>query len=106
MDRIVVNGIEYVRAQPAVSPAPVIRRIPQPKMVERKCRCCRSKFLARAADVKRGWGLYCSKSCKAIKQEARTGQYRAFQEQRDSHEGGEFTNAHQFSNEEHDCNKD
>ena len=106
MDRIVVNGIEYVRAQPAVSVAPAIRRIPQPKMVERKCRCCRSTFWARAADVKRGWGMYCSKSCKAIRQEARTGQYQAHQERCDGHEGGEFTNAHQFSNEEHDCNKD
>lgn len=108
MDRIVVNGIEYVRAQPQKAAQNMVKRVPQPKMVERACKCCRVKFWARAADVKRGWGLYCSKSCKAIRQEARTGQYQAHQARRnrDGHEGGEFSNAHQFSNEEHDCNKD
>lgn len=44
-------------------------------MIERKCQCCGVKFTARKADVARGWGLFCSKRCKAIKQEARTGQY-------------------------------
>ncbi len=34
--------------------------------------------MAREADVKRGWGLFCSKSCKAIKQERRTGQHRKY----------------------------
>lgn len=29
----------------------------------------------RKADVKRGWGRFCSKACKAKEQEARTGQY-------------------------------
>lgn len=53
------------------------KRYPAPKMVERKCKCCRKPFQARAADVKRGWGLFCSKSCKAIKQEQRTGQFAA-----------------------------
>lgn len=33
-----------------------------------KCKCCKKPFTARVADRKRGWGLYCSKSCKAIKQ--------------------------------------
>lgn len=46
-----------------------------PEMVERKCQCCKTPFMARAADVKRGWARFCSKSCKAVKQEARTGQY-------------------------------
>lgn len=49
-------------------------------MVE--CTCanekCRKKFKAKAADRKRGWGLFCSKSCKAVRQEARTGQYARF----------------------------
>lgn len=44
-------------------------------MVEVKCKCCKQPFLARVADRKRGWGKFCSKSCKAIKQENRTGQY-------------------------------
>jgi hypothetical protein len=52
---------------------------PPPKMVDRKCAWCRKPFQAREADVKRGWGLYCSKSCKAKKQEKRTGQYASFQ---------------------------
>src|ERR1051326_6540317 len=45
--------------------------------VEVKCanKQCRKKFMARAADRARGWGKYCSKSCKAIHQENRTGQY-------------------------------
>jgi hypothetical protein len=37
---------------------------------------CRSEFDARPADVRRGWALYCSKSCKATVQESRTGQYK------------------------------
>lgn len=45
------------------------------KKIEVKCKCCKVPFLAREADVKRGWGKYCSKSCKAIKQEGRTGQF-------------------------------
>lgn len=106
MDRIIVNGIEYARVKESIPTRPTIKRIPQPKMVERKCKCCGSKFFARSADVKRGWGLYCSKSCKAIRQEARTGQYQRHQDREDSHGGMEFSNAHLFSNEDHDCNKD
>lgn len=33
--------------------------------------------MARAADVKRGWARFCSKSCKAMEQEKRTGQHAA-----------------------------
>ena len=40
-----------------------------------KCACCGDPFTARVADRARGWARYCSKSCKAKKQEARTGQY-------------------------------
>ncbi len=50
-----------------------------------KCRCG-AVFLARVADIKRGWGKYCSKSCKAKEQEERTGQYASHlyrQERRD-----------------------
>ena len=39
---------------------------------------CRTEFEARIADRKRGWARYCSKSCKAIAQERRTGQYAEF----------------------------
>ena len=34
--------------------------------------------MARQADVNRGWGNFCSKSCKAAKQEKQTGQYARF----------------------------
>ena len=44
-------------------------------MVSRHCRQCKSPFEARLSDVKRGWGKFCSKSCKAKEQEERTGQY-------------------------------
>lgn len=39
--------------------------------VEVACACCGNKFMARVADRKRGWGKYCSKSCKAMKQKQR-----------------------------------
>lgn len=45
-----------------------------------KCAGCGDPFVARTADRKRGWARFCSKSCKARKQEARTGQHRAYLE--------------------------
>jgi len=76
---------------------------------EYACLRCKQPFIARTADRKRGWARYCSKSCKASRQERITGQHAAYQDRRqhrcDGHEGGEFTNAHQFSNEDHDCSK-
>lgn len=50
------------------------------------CKCCGQLFTARTADRARGWALYCSKRCKAIKQESRTGQYAAYKSRAD--EGG------------------
>lgn len=44
-----------------------------PAMVTVKCKTCKTPFQARVAGRKRGWGLYCSKSCKAIKQTQVTG---------------------------------
>lgn len=46
-------------------------------MKERKCLECQKIFMARTADIKRGWAKFCSKSCKAKEQESRTGQYYA-----------------------------
>jgi len=43
-----------------------------------KCGCNRTKEV-RTSDVKRGWGKFYSKSCKARHQEQRTGQHKAFQ---------------------------
>ncbi len=41
--------------------------------VQVKCQRCQQPFTARVADRKRGWGKFCSKSCKVIKQTQRTG---------------------------------
>lgn len=43
------------------------------KMVEVKCEHCKNPFEARVADRKRGWGKFCSKSCKAKRQAKITG---------------------------------
>lgn len=43
-----------------------------------KCKTCGLPFEGRVADRKRGWARFCSKSCKAIKQERRTGQHAAY----------------------------
>lgn len=51
--------------------------MPRGSKVERKCanRSCGIPIFPRAADVARGWGRFCSKSCKASAQEASTHQY-------------------------------
>lgn len=49
-----------------------------------QCQACGCTFTARTADRARGWARFCSKSCKARKQEARTGQHSAYQERRDA----------------------
>lgn len=46
-------------------------------MVDVKCKGCGIIFQARVADVKRGWGKFHNKSCKATVQEQRTGQHAA-----------------------------
>ena len=48
------------------------------KTCECKCARCGVMFTARVADRKRGWARFCSKSCKAIKQEQRTHQNREY----------------------------
>lgn len=40
-------------------------RTPQPAMVDRQCLHCNSSFQATASAVRRGWGTYCGKPCKA-----------------------------------------
>ncbi len=37
-------------------------------MIDRKCKNCKKWIQVRSADIKRGWGKFCSKSCKAKKQ--------------------------------------
>ncbi|PVY62214.1 hypothetical protein C7440_1707 [Pusillimonas noertemannii] len=68
------------------------------KTVTVKCKACQSPFEARVADRRRGWGRFCSKSCKAIHQERRSGQYRDWLNGADPDHNPEFSNAHQFDN--------
>ena len=52
-------------------------------MTEITCACgCNRKKEVRTADVKRGWGKFFNKSCKAREQERRTGQYAKFKRKR------------------------
>jgi len=37
--------------------------------IKRICEHCNKEFIAKQADVVRGWAKFCSKSCKAYKQE-------------------------------------
>lgn len=46
--------------------------------MERKCDWCKHSYTADMRNVKRGWGLCCSKSCAAKKREKRTGAYSKF----------------------------
>lgn len=48
-------------------------------MVKRSCEECGKAFNAKPADIRRGWAKFCSKRCKARKQERRTGQYASLQ---------------------------
>jgi hypothetical protein len=50
------------------------------KMVTKNCQWCKQSHTVRAADLARGWGKFCSKSCKASAQEKRTGQYAKYQD--------------------------
>ena len=82
-----------------------------PSMKEITCKCgCGRKKMVRTADIKRGWGKFYDKSCKAKHQERRTGQHKAYLNRAQEYSGDdddlEFSDAHLFSNEEHDCNKD
>lgn len=49
-------------------------------MVDCKCKWCKAPMRVRAADRARGWGKFCSKSCKAKEQEKRTGQHAKHQD--------------------------
>lgn len=60
-------------------------------MIERKCARCKAPMTVRKADVARGWGRFCSKSCKAIKQEQRTGQFSEYKSRQERSEYGPAT---------------
>ena len=73
---------------------------PRGKKVDQTC-ACGAVFKARVADVKRGWGLSCSKACAAKKREReldrKGNQPRGEQNLEDS---TTFQNAHLFDNTE------
>ncbi|WP_317915040.1 hypothetical protein [Cupriavidus sp. TKC] len=72
-----------------------------------KCKVCKKEFTAKVADRKRGWAKCCSKSCAAIRRTRQNGGYQpARREVFGDEEQHLFADAHLFSNEEHDCNKD
>jgi hypothetical protein len=48
------------------------------QMIEKQCKCCKQPISVRLADHKRGWGNFCSKSCKAKVQEQKNGQHKAY----------------------------
>ena len=84
---------------------------PKSQLIERSCKWCGKLFMAKRADVKRGWAKCCSKSCSASFREKkldrfgfRSGGGGTFESR--FHEAETFSDAHLFSNEEHDCNKD
>jgi hypothetical protein len=47
-------------------------------MVTKNCTNCKKSHDVRQADVNRGWGKFCSKSCKAKTQERNNGQHAAY----------------------------
>lgn len=53
--------------------------------IKRSCEWigCGKTFYAKTADVKRGWGRFCCKRCKAMEQESRTGQNARYLERRE-----------------------
>ncbi len=80
------------------------------KMVDTPCKWCGCNMSVRAADVARGWGRFCSKSCKAKNQEKKNGQYKAFMNGRgvsnlhperlkDYQHGEHLDDVHPFSSE-------
>lgn len=49
------------------------------------CQRCNKEFEARVADRNRGWARFCSKSCKAAKQESKTGWHREYQQHKENY---------------------
>lgn len=56
-----------------------------------QCKCCGQPFTARTADRARGWARFCSKSCKAKKQEQHTHASRDYHQMRSAMARGDGT---------------
>lgn len=62
----VAEEVKKQLAASGVLRAAVQKQKPRGRMVDKICKCgCGVKFKARDADIKRGWGLFSSKSCAA-----------------------------------------
>lgn len=71
-----------------------------PSMTEITCKCgCRRKKLVRTSDVKRGWGKFYSKSCKARKQSRENWHERDIEADRLALEQYYIDSLHPFSSE-------
>lgn len=66
------------------------------KKITVKCKNCGKSFEVRVSDVKRGWGKYCSKSCKAKYQEKKTGQYKDYINRNHKHNIHDDADEHEF----------
>lgn len=64
------DAIKAKRAQTVVAPVkPVVARKPANGSTVKMICHCKAEYTAREADLKRGWGLSCSKRCSAIRRE-------------------------------------
>jgi hypothetical protein len=63
-DAAVARQVQAELAKLGITTTPKTRNEPRGLMVSVKCKCG-DIFQARKADRDRGWGRYCSKSCKA-----------------------------------------
>jgi len=49
-------------------------------MIERNCKSCKKIFMAKSADIARGWAKCCSKSCAASMTNKKTGNFARFKQ--------------------------
>ncbi|WGH49787.1 hypothetical protein [Alishewanella phage vB_AspM_Slickus01] len=70
-DAVAAEVKRQLSLQVSRKPVAVINNNLKPKSSVRgalkqvNCKCCNKPFSARVADLNRGWGRFCSKSCKA-----------------------------------------
>jgi hypothetical protein len=78
------------------------RQAKMASMTKINCKWCRKEKDVRTADVKRGWGMFCNKTCKAAHQESKTGQYAKYKQRLAEHEDSNPYDGVYFS--DHDSN--
>lgn len=68
------------------------------KKIKKECKNCGKIFYPRVADVNRGWGKFCDKSCKASEQYRRK-PYTEFHDSNDGEIGGTVIERHEDGTE-------